>query len=143
MDRSLISSTMYMKMDVYESVVTQDSVTKAIKRSWLYRKTVPCLARAYISDTVRSQGSSEKIGERYQDVDYLTIETKEKLTKQQKITNIRNQQDEVIWFDLVSNNYDTPIVYEVQGVAPVLDPFGYIVSYNITVKRSEVQSFEG
>ena len=141
-NRSLIASTMYMKADIYESVITQDDITKAIKRSWLYKRTISCLARGYISDTVRSQGSGEKVGERYQDIDYLTIETEEKLTKQQRITNIRNQKDEVIWFDLVSNNYDTPIVYDVQGVTPVLDPFGTILSYNVTAKRSEVQSLE-
>lgn len=142
MYNSLISSTMYMKADIYEATITQDDVTKSIKRSWLYRKTINCLARGYVSDTVRSQGSSEKVGERYQDIDFITIETEEKLTKTQKITNVRNQKDEVIWFDLVSNNYDTPVVYDVQGVTPVMDPFGHILSYNVTAKRSEVQGLD-
>ena len=82
------------------------------------------------------------MGERYQNVDYLTIETDEKITKSQKITNIRNQEDEVIWFDLVGNNYDTPTTFDVVGAIPVLDPFGHVLSYNISVKRSEVQSFD-
>lgn len=140
--KSLIKSAMYMKMDVYEQLYTQDEATNAIIKKWLYVKTVNCLARGYISDSAKGQGSGEKVGERYQNVDYLTIETDEKITKSQKITNIRNQQDEVIWFDLVGNNYDTPTTFDVVGAIPVLDPFGSILSYNISVKRSEVQSFD-
>ena len=143
MFNSLISSTLYMKMDIYESTLTQDEITKALKRQWLYKKTAQCLARGYVSETSKTSGSGEKVGERYQDMDYLTIETEERLVKSQRITNIRNQKDEVIWFDLIQNNYDTPVIYEVQGVIPVLDPFGSILSYNVTVKKSEVQSLEG
>lgn len=131
-----------MKMDIYEQVYTQEETTNAIVKKWLYIRTTNCLARGYISDTARSQGSSEKVGERYQNVDYLTIETEDKISKSQKITNIRNQQDEVIWFELVGNNYESPTVFDVVGVIPVLDPFGSIMSYNISVKRSEVQSFD-
>jgi len=140
--KSLIRSAMYMKMDIYEQVYTQEETTNAIVKKWLYIRTANCLARGYISDTARSQGSSEKVGERYQNVDYLTIETEEKLTKSQKITNIRNQEDQVIWFELVGNNYESPTVFDVVGVIPVLDPFGTIMSYNLSVKRSEVQSFD-
>ena len=140
--KGIIATAMNMKMDVYDLVITQDEVTKSIIKKYLYVTTENCLARGYISDSSRSQGSSEKVGERYQNLDYLTIETQYKMSKTQRVTNIRNQKDEVIWFELIKNNYDTTTVYDVQGVTPVLDPFGNIISYNVSVKRSEVQKIE-
>lgn len=143
MFESLISSNLYMKMDVYEYTITQDDVTKALSRKWMYKYTANCLARGYISESAKTSNSSEKVGERYKDTDFITIETQERLTKSQRITNVRNQKDEVIWFELVQNNYDTPTIFDVVGITPVLDPFGSTLSYNVSAKKSEVQSLEG
>jgi hypothetical protein len=60
MFNSLISSTLYMKMDIYESTLTQDEITKALKRQWLYKKTAQCLARGYVSETSKTSGSGER-----------------------------------------------------------------------------------
>jgi hypothetical protein len=142
MSRGLIESTLNMKMDVYEVIVSQDENTGALVKKWGYKSTEPCLARGYISETGRTGGSSEKTGERYENTERIIIETKYKTSKTQRITNIRNDRDEVIWFELISNNYDTPTIFDVMGVTPVLDPFGQILSFNISAKRSEVQKLE-
>jgi hypothetical protein len=142
MSRGLIESTLNMKMDIYEVIISQDENTGALVKKWGYKGTEPCLARGYISDTGRTGGSSEKIGERYENMERIIIETKYKSSKTQRITNIRNSKDEVIWFELINNNYDTPTIFDVMGVTPVLDPFGQILSFNINAQRSEVQKLE-
>ena len=43
-----------------------------------------------------------------------------------------------IWTELNYPN-ETPTVFEVVGVTPITDPFGTIVAYNSTAKRSENQ----
>jgi hypothetical protein len=69
----------------------------------------------------------------------IQIRTTEKITMRHKITNIRNKQNEVIWTEL---NYpsDTPTVFEVVGVTPIMDPFGVQLGFNIVAKRSENQT---
>ena len=142
MSRGLIESTLNMKMDVYEVIVSQDENTGSLIKVWGYKTTTPCLARGYISQTGRTGGSSEKVGERYENTERIIIETKYNASKNQRITNIRNEKDEVIWFELINNNYDTPTIFDVVGVTPVIDPFGQILSFNISAKRSEVQKLE-
>ena len=69
----------------------------------------------------------------------IQIRTVDKINMRHKITNIRNKDNEVIWTEL---NYpsDTPTVFEVVGVTPIMDPFGTIMAYNTVVKRSENQT---
>lgn len=142
MSIGLIESTFYMKMDIYDVIISQDENTGALVKQWGYKTTEQCLARGYVSETGRTGGSSEKTGERYENLERIIIETSFKPSKTQRVTNIRNAKDEVIWFELINNNYDTPTIFDVMGVTPVVDPFGYILSYNISAKRSEVQNLE-
>ena len=107
-------------MDIYESTLTQDEITKALKRQWLYKKTAQCLARGYVSETSKTSGSGEKVGERYQDMDYLTIETEERLVKSQRITNIRNQKDiigrtDVFEKQIIDNSYPQYILENIKA----------------------------
>ena len=70
----LVDSILNMKMDVYEVIVSQDENTGALVKKWGYKSTESCLARGYISETGRSGGSSEKIGERYENMERIIIE---------------------------------------------------------------------
>jgi hypothetical protein len=69
----------------------------------------------------------------------LQVRTAEKITLREKITNIRDLEGNVIWEEL---NFptNTPTVYELMGTTPMTDPFGGVVAYNSTVKRSENQT---
>jgi hypothetical protein len=44
----------------------------------------------------------------------------------------------VIWTELDAPT-ETPTVFEVVGTTPITDPFGSVLGYNSTLKRSENQ----
>ena len=56
----------------------------------------------------------------------------------EKITNIRDYEGTVIWEELNFPS-NTPTVFEVVGITPMMDPLGGVLAYNATVKRSENQ----
>jgi len=56
-----------------------------------------------------------------------------------KITNIKDSTGLVIWKEV---NYptETPTVFEVVGVTPMLDAIGRVIGYSTNLKRSENQT---
>ena len=68
----------------------------------------------------------------------IQVRTSEKLTIREKITNIRDSSGNYIWTEL---NFptETPTVFEVVGTTPLTDPFGRVLGYNSSMKRSENQ----
>lgn len=141
MKSCIVGSNFFMKMDIYERITTQDENTGALKKTWGFRSTQSCLARGQVSNSATSPGSNDKVGERYFNNEFIKIESPIRLSKTQRITNIRNQENEYIWIEQDSYTQD-PTVFDVLGCIPVMDPFGSIISYNVTAKRSEVQSLE-
>jgi hypothetical protein len=128
-----------MKVDVYLQEDYQDQNTGAIKKSWIYEKTIPCFAKGMISNssTTRS-GDSQIISSKYSDKQTIEIRTQSRLTYRQKIANIRDSSNNVIWFELNYPN-DTPTVFEIVSSTPITDPFGTLMAYNSIAKRSENQ----
>ena len=135
----LVDSLMSMKLDVYVQQDEQDINTGAIKKSWHYRRTVDCHAKATISNSSTSRTSDKQtIGNKYANEQIIQIRTLGKITYREKITNIRDSQGNVIWSELNFPS-DTPTVFEIISPTPVTDPFGGILAYNSVAKRSENQ----
>jgi len=136
---NLVDSIFNMKVDVYMQEDYQDQNTGAIKKSWIYEKTIPCFAKGMISNssTTRS-GDSQIISSKYSDKQTIEIRTQSRLTYRQKISNIRDSSNNVIWFELNYPN-DTPTVFEIVSSTPITDPFGTLMAYNSIAKRSENQ----
>jgi hypothetical protein len=136
---NLVDSIFNMKVDVYLQEDYQDQNTGAIKKSWIYEKTIPCFAKGMISNssTTRS-GDSQIISSKYSDKQTIEIRTQSRLTYRQKIANIRDSSNNVIWFELNYPN-DTPTVFEIVSSTPITDPFGTLMAYNSIAKRSENQ----
>jgi hypothetical protein len=67
------------------------------------------------------------------------VRTLDRLTFREKITNVRDSKNNIIWKEL---NYptETPTVFEVIGSTPLTDAFGMVVAYNSVIKRSENQT---
>jgi len=105
----LIDSVLSMHLDVYKQTEVQDPDTGAIVREWSYYKTVSCHAKGVI-----------------------------RLTPREKVTNIRDNEGNVIWHE-INFPSETPTVFEVMGTTPVTDPFGRVIAYNSSMKRSENQ----
>jgi len=136
---SIVDAVLSMTMDVYKQTDIQDSNTGALKKEWIYYKTLPCHAKGVISNSATTRSSDNQIfDKRYTNDQIIQVRTTERLTAREKITNIKNSENVYIWTEL---NYptETPTVFEVMGVTPITDPFGRVLGYNSSMKRSENQ----
>lgn len=135
---NLVDSIFNMKVDVYLQEDYQDQNTGAIKKSWIYSKTIPCFAKGIISNSSSRSSDSQTLSTKYTDKQTIEIRTQSRLTYRQKIANIRDSAGNVIWFELNYPN-DTPTVFEIVSSTPITDPFGTLMAYNSIAKRSENQ----
>lgn len=135
----LVEAVFSMKMDIYKQLDVQDDSTGAIKREWTYYKTVPCHAKGVISNSSTSRnGDRQVFDNRYKNDQMIEVRTADRLTAREKVTNIRNSDNLVVWTEIDFPS-DTPTVFEVVGTTPLTDPFGKVLAYNSTMKRSENQ----
>lgn len=135
----VVDAAFSMLMDVYKQTDNQDVNTGAIKKEWNYYKTVSCYAKGVISNTATARsGDRQIINNKYENTQIIEIRTTEKLSIRDKITNIRTEHGEIIWTELDFPS-DTPTVFEVIGSTPMTDPFGDILAWNATLKRSDNQ----
>lgn len=136
---NLVDSIFNMKVDVYLQEDYQDPNTGAIKKSWIYQKTIPCFAKGMISNSSSARsGDNQSISTKYQNTQTIEIRTQTPITYRQKISNIKDSSNNVIWFELNYPN-DTPTVFEIVSSTPITDPFGTLMAYNSVAKRSENQ----
>ena len=136
---SIVDSVLSMNLDVYRQSEVQDPDTGAILKGWNYHRTLACHAKGIISNTATSgSGNKQVFSNKYMDEQVIQIRTSEKLTAREKVTNIRDAEDNVIWQEINYPN-DTPTVFEIMGTTPMTDPFGRVIAYNSSLKRSENQ----
>jgi hypothetical protein len=137
--QGIIESVLSMKMDVYRQVDEQDIDTGAIKKAWIYQRTVDCHAKGVISNSATTRSSDKQVFDnRYKNDQQIQVRTVDRLTAREKITNIRDQYDVPIWTE-INFPTETPTVFEVVGVTPITDPFGRTIGYNSAMRRSENQ----
>jgi hypothetical protein len=136
---TIVDAVLSMKLDVYRQTDEQDPDTGAIKKQWIFYKTLPCHAKGVISNSSSTRTSDKQVmGNKYFNDQILQIRTAQRLTLREKITNIRDANNNYIWTEINSPN-DTPTVFEIMGTTPITDPFGKVIGYNSSVKRSENQ----
>ncbi len=135
----IVSSVLPMKLDIYVQSDTQDENTGAIKREWSYSTTIDCHVKSVIGNSTSVRGSDQQIiNTKYKNEQTLQIRTINKLSLRQKITNIRNKDGKYLWTELDYPS-DTPTVFEIVGTTPIMDPFGNLIGYSSSAKRSENQ----
>ena len=135
----LIDSVLSMQLDVYRQTEIQDPDTGAIKREWSYHRTLDCHAKGVISNSATTRSSDKQVfSNKYMNDQIIQVRTSEKLTMREKVTNIRDAAGNVIWAE-ANFPTETPTVFEVIGTTPVTDPFGTVIAYNSSMKRSENQ----
>ena len=136
---SIVDSVLSMNLDVYRQSELQDPDTGAIVKEWNYYKTLACHAKGIISNTATTgSGNRQTFSNRYVDDQIVQVRTSEKLTAREKVTNLRDSSNNVIWQEINYPN-DSPTVFEVIGTTPMTDPFGRVIAYNSSLKRSENQ----
>ena len=136
---SIVDSVLSMNLDVYRQSEAQDPDTGAILKEWNYYKTVSCHAKGVISNSATTRSSDKQIfSNKYLNDQVIQVRTSEKLTAREKVTNIRDADNNVIWQEINYPN-DTPTVFEIMGTTPMTDPFGRVIAYSSSLKRSENQ----
>ena len=136
---SIVDSVLSMNLDVYRQSEIQDTETGAILKNWNYHRTLSCHAKGIISNTATSgSGNKQVFSNKYMDDQVIQIRTAEKLTAREKVTNIRDADNNVVWQEINYPN-DTPTVFEIMGTTPMTDPFGRVIAYSSSLKRSENQ----
>jgi hypothetical protein len=137
--QDLIQSVLPMKLDVYRQIDTQNTDTGAIVKEWLFYKTVDCHAKGVISNSATTRSSDKQIfNNKYVNDQIIQVRTENRLTTREKVTNIRDMSGNYIWVELDFPT-ETPTVFEVMGTTPLTDPFGKVIGYNSSMKRSENQ----
>lgn len=135
----LMDGLLSMKLDVYKQIDFQDPDTGAMKREWIFYKTVNCHAKGIISNSATSRSSDRQVFDnKYKNEQTIQVRTSERLTVREKITNLRDSDGINIWVELDAPT-ETPTVFEIIGTTPITDPFGRIIGYNSSMKRSENQ----
>jgi hypothetical protein len=135
----IVESILSMKLDIYRQFEIQDPNTGAIIREWMYYKTISGYAKGIITNSATSRSGDQQIfNNRYINDQIIQVRTKDKVTIREKITNIRDEKGNVIWSE-IDFPKESPTVFEVMGTTPITDPFGNVIAYNSTMKRSENQ----
>lgn len=135
----VINAVLSMNLDVYKQFDIQDENTGAIKKEWSYYKTLPCHAKGVISNSATTRSSDKQVfSNKYINDQIIQVRTIDRLTVREKVTNIRGEDGTVIWTE-INFPTETPTVFEVVGTTPITDPFGKVLGYNTTLKRSENQ----
>lgn len=103
-------------------------------------ETFSCIARGIIDGGIRVSGTTERFGTMYDAVDYvqITFPASVRISRRDKITNIRDKSGNVIWAEEERAD-GAPTVFSVRGVTPILDPFGRHVENSALLERAETQ----
>jgi hypothetical protein len=134
----LTSAKYVHKLDVLVNQVSQDALSKAISREWVYDRTIKCYVNSVATDAVSDASSGKKFDDDYKEYEVIKIMSTERFSKRQRVTNIRGVGGNVMWTE--DGIADEPTVFEIQGCYPRQDPFGRVIEYEILAKRVPVQS---
>ena len=99
-----------------------------------------CIARGIIDGGIRVAGTTERFSDLYENVDFIkiTFPARTRLTKRDRVTNIRDPKGNIIWREEEQPSAP-PTVFNVMGVTPVIDPFGRHIESFAMLERSEIQ----
>jgi hypothetical protein len=101
-----------------------------------------CIARGFTDGGIRVAGTTERFSSRgtIDTVDFVTIKFPPfvVLTRRDRVTDIRNNKNILLWKEEEFD--DRPTVFEVNGVTPIIDPFGNHIENSALLQRAEIQS---
>jgi len=99
------------------------------------------MARGILNGGVFGRGNSQVFGDMYSNVEYvhMWVPANVKLSKRDRITNIRAANGEVVWTDDEYNN--RPTVFNVIGVTPLFEgPFNVHIHNFVELERVTPES---
>lgn len=142
---------------------TQDPDSGAIEKTWVtdviddpatpdvdesttsYHFRSACEIRGIMDGGIRVAGSTQRFSEIYENVEWVkgTFPKTTDIAKGDRVTDIRNQKNELIWQNeenVFPGTAQGATVFVVMGVTPILDPFGNYVEQSVLMQRAEVQT---
>lgn len=152
-----------INLDQYgEWVDSQDPLTGEIVRVWkpfveplddpttpedesaIKIGTVPCIARGIVDGGIRVAGSTERFGDTYENIDWvkLWLPPHVKISKRDRVTNIRDVRGHIRWVDEELTDPRTTevpkaTVFNVNGVTPLFDAFNDVVEQFVLLEKAE------
>lgn len=135
-------------------VYTEDPETGEMNRKWIpanddipdqpgdmVGKRFKCMARGFTDGGIRVAGTTERWSGRgnIDTVDYVSMKFPKDvlLTRRDRVTDIRNSAGLLLWKEEEST--DNATVFDVNGVTPIVDPFGNLIEYSALLERAAVQ----
>ena len=143
MNNSVIQSIMNMSADIYKQQNKQSSSSGTVRREWVYDRTVRCKIEPLKSSGGGNRYDNKRfdIGKHNEYDEKLQLKMKVivPMSKRWRIHSIRSNDGKQIFFEI--DRYDTPdTIFEVTASHAVLDPFGRISYYEVTLQRVHVQN---
>lgn len=150
--------------DFGEYVDTQDPLTGQIIKVWqpfpdipttpdvdesIYYANVPCVARGIVDGGIRVAGTTERFGDMYENIDFVKmwVPAGIKISKRDRVTNIRDPKGNIIWRDEEYADVLNPdptetiaraSVFNVNGVTPLFDAFNRHVESFVLLENVQV-----
>jgi len=120
------------------------------------------LARGIVDGGIRVAGTTERFGDTYENIDFvkLWVPGHVRLTKRDRVTNIKDPSGHIRWRDEEYEQADPnkPLnlsdpttynaqlratVFNVNGVTPLFDADNYLVEWFVLLERAEFTQDEG
>lgn len=143
MNNSFIQSIMNMTAEVYVQKNKQSASSGVISREWVYDKTIQCKV-----EPVKAKGSSSRSDNKtfdngkfddYEEKLQLKLKCMIPFSKRWRISGIRSNDGRQVYTEIDKiDNPDTQ--FDVTASHAVLDPFGNISYYEVTLQRVQIQS---
>ena len=139
---SIIGSIMNMTADVLTQQNIQSEKSGVVKREWIYDRTIDCKIEPIKSPT-SSKYDNKHFGagssKEYDETLHLKMKCLTQLSKRWRVSNIRSSDGRKVFVEI--DRWDTPdTIFEVVQSHAVLDPFGKISYYEVTLQRVHVQN---
>lgn len=134
----LSSAKYHSYADVMEVVVTQNASTKEITRTWTVTESFLCDAQPIKSSGASDTTSRKRFAKEYSEEQLIRVVSKKKLNKRHRVTNIRDIKGNLIW--TTPGMVEEAMIFEIDGVSPVLDMFGSVIEYELLLKEVFVQN---
>jgi hypothetical protein len=134
---------MNMTADILVQQNQQSADSGILKREWVYEKTIQCKVEPIKSGAGASRYDNKRfdIGKHNEYDEKLQLKMKclVPFSKRWRVSQIRTSDGKQVYMEI--DKYDTPdTIFDVTATHAVLDPFGKVAYYEVTLQRVHIQS---
>jgi hypothetical protein len=129
-----------MKIDVLDLQVVQNTTTNALEKKWVTVATgVKCLLEPIKTISASERSSGKHFTDIYAENDLYTLALGQRLSKRQRITNVRDSSGDIILNEIEVMGHPAT-EFEVIGETLIINPFGKVSQYTYMIGRVGVQN---